>query len=285
MCESTCDREIEAQLERFEDRSDSALPAPNGKKRNQGNAPRFDLRLRQFLFEFGEDAGSVPVVLRASTTGSIAPTRDFDVRLRTVADSARSSDYAPLDETLTFSASDFALQDGRYVLTLSTTLSILDDSRVERSEVLRLEMDLDALPEHVQAPDDSNAPAGAWVEIQDNAAATVGFAEAELEVEEGDAVLVEIVLDTVVKYSFTLNLMMIAHSATEGVDYEFDTIAVEFNPYVNRSAITVRTLEDTLDEDDESFELRLVAASEDLNIGISSRQAFVAIRDDDEPLP
>ena len=69
------------------------------------------------------------------------------------------------------------------------------------------------------------------------------------------------------------------------VDYEFDTIAVEFVSYVNRSTIAVRTLEDTLDEDDERFELRLVAASEDLNISISPHQAFVTIRDDDEPLP
>ena len=39
-----CDREIEAQLERFEDRSDGGPPAPNGKKPHQGNAPRFDVR-------------------------------------------------------------------------------------------------------------------------------------------------------------------------------------------------------------------------------------------------
>ena len=39
-----CDREIEAQLERFEDHSDGEPPAPNGKKRNQGNAPRFDVQ-------------------------------------------------------------------------------------------------------------------------------------------------------------------------------------------------------------------------------------------------
>ena len=39
-----CDREIEAQLERFEDRSDGEPPAPNGKKRNQKNAPRFDVQ-------------------------------------------------------------------------------------------------------------------------------------------------------------------------------------------------------------------------------------------------
>ena len=37
-----CDREIEAQLERFEDHSDGEPPAANGKKRNQKNAPRFD---------------------------------------------------------------------------------------------------------------------------------------------------------------------------------------------------------------------------------------------------
>ena len=39
-----CDRKIEAQLERFEDRSDGEPPAPNGKKRNQKNAPRFDVQ-------------------------------------------------------------------------------------------------------------------------------------------------------------------------------------------------------------------------------------------------
>ena len=48
MCESTCDREIEAQPERFEDRSDGGSPAYNGKKRNQGNAPPFDIRTHLF---------------------------------------------------------------------------------------------------------------------------------------------------------------------------------------------------------------------------------------------
>ena len=38
-----CDREIEAQLGQFEDRSDGAPPA-NGNQRSQGNAPRFDVR-------------------------------------------------------------------------------------------------------------------------------------------------------------------------------------------------------------------------------------------------
>ena len=43
-----CDREIEAQLERFEDLSDGESSAPDGKKRGQGNAPRFDIRTHLF---------------------------------------------------------------------------------------------------------------------------------------------------------------------------------------------------------------------------------------------
>ncbi len=39
-----CDREIEAQLERFEDVSDGGSPDGNGRRRSQGNAPRFDIR-------------------------------------------------------------------------------------------------------------------------------------------------------------------------------------------------------------------------------------------------
>ena len=38
-----CDREIEKQLEQFEDRGDGIPPGEVG-KRSQGNAPRFDLR-------------------------------------------------------------------------------------------------------------------------------------------------------------------------------------------------------------------------------------------------
>ena len=43
-----CDWEIEAQLEGFEDRSDGESSAPDGKKRGQGNAPRFDIRTHLF---------------------------------------------------------------------------------------------------------------------------------------------------------------------------------------------------------------------------------------------
>ena len=39
-----CDWEIEAQLERFEDVTDGGSPDGNGRRRSQGNAPRFDIR-------------------------------------------------------------------------------------------------------------------------------------------------------------------------------------------------------------------------------------------------
>jgi len=44
-----CDSEIEAQLGRFEDRSDGGVPSDKpGRKRHQGNAPRFDVRSRLY---------------------------------------------------------------------------------------------------------------------------------------------------------------------------------------------------------------------------------------------
>ena len=43
-----CDHEIEAQLERFEDRSDGEPPEANGKKRNQKNAPSFSIRTQLY---------------------------------------------------------------------------------------------------------------------------------------------------------------------------------------------------------------------------------------------
>ncbi len=43
-----CDREIEAPMERFEDRSGGGSPANNGRWHSQGNAPRCDVRTRLY---------------------------------------------------------------------------------------------------------------------------------------------------------------------------------------------------------------------------------------------
>ncbi len=43
-----CDREIEAPMERFEDRSGGGSPANNGRWHSQGNAPRCDVRTHQY---------------------------------------------------------------------------------------------------------------------------------------------------------------------------------------------------------------------------------------------
>ena len=49
-----CDREIEAHLERFEDQSDGGPPASNGRRRSQGNAPRFDIRTHLYRMTGGD---------------------------------------------------------------------------------------------------------------------------------------------------------------------------------------------------------------------------------------
>ena len=51
-----CDRQIEALLEQFEDRSDGGSPATEfGRKRSQGNAPRFDIRRHLYRMTGGSD--------------------------------------------------------------------------------------------------------------------------------------------------------------------------------------------------------------------------------------
>ena len=70
-----CDWEIEAQLERFEDLSDGESSAPDGKKRGQGNAPRFDIRTHLFRMT-GVDLTRIDGVDGFSTrpiTSSIQP--------------------------------------------------------------------------------------------------------------------------------------------------------------------------------------------------------------------
>ncbi len=54
-----CDQEIEAQLERFEDCSDGGSPGDNGRRRSQGNAPRFDVRTHLYRMT-GVDLTRIP---------------------------------------------------------------------------------------------------------------------------------------------------------------------------------------------------------------------------------
>ena len=54
-----CDGEIEAQLERFEDRSDGGSPGDNGRRQRQGNAPRFDVRTHLYRMT-GVDLTRIP---------------------------------------------------------------------------------------------------------------------------------------------------------------------------------------------------------------------------------
>ena len=90
-----CDQEIEAQLDRFEDRSDGGVPSDGpGKKRHQGNAPRFDVRSHQYqmtgvdltsidgvdaytalkvVSEVGVDMGRWPTVKRFASWLGLSP--------------------------------------------------------------------------------------------------------------------------------------------------------------------------------------------------------------------
>ena len=93
-----------------------------------------------------EDDGTLTITLKAETAGAIAPTRDFDVRLRVVdtPDSSASSetgDIKPFDKTYTFTATDFTLASGQYSHTVSKALEIIDDDTVEKIKKLFVGID------------------------------------------------------------------------------------------------------------------------------------------------
>ena len=96
-----CDREIEARLEQFEDRSDGEPPAPNGKKRNQKNAPRFDVQSQLYrmtgadltridgvdgftalkvISEIGADMTKWPSTKTCSACGTVRPNMGLSER-------------------------------------------------------------------------------------------------------------------------------------------------------------------------------------------------------------
>ena len=224
----------------------------------------------------------MPVILQARTTGTVAPTENFNVRLYTEHDTTEAGDYLPLNETLTFRATDFVLENGRYVRTLSTTLEIIDDPNEDKIEVFRLKMDVDALPEHVQVPAYPTAPPGAWlIDITDNDDSIVGFTITKMEVEEGEELAVMVAVDTVVEYPFTMVFTSGDGTAQHTSDYTSVSTIIDFAAFQREKTFRIQTADDTLDEEDETFHLYLVDNGLDASMHISPTQALVTILDDE----
>ena len=137
-----------------------------------------------------EDFGTVRIGLRAETNG-VRPTEDFTVTLDAVDRTAvAGGEYEWPSPAYTFRAADFVVEEGRYVLTVSNDLEIVDDQVVERVKFLELKIDGTTLPPYVTA---SAAVEELVVEIRDDDRASVRFVD--IVMNEGEEFEGRLVLD------------------------------------------------------------------------------------------
>ena len=256
------------------------------------------------FLQVDEDDGTVTITLKAETAGTVAPTRDFDVRLRVVdtPDSSASSetgDIKPFDKTYTFAASDFTLASGQYSHTVSKDLEIIDDDTVEKPEKVFVGIDGDTLARHVTPAND------ALILIDDADTATTRFAQTSYEVDEGENIDLPITVDAPIGFPFPLvvatveltdigpntvpadqrdafraELARATRFALDNEDYFSQVTVVEIEAF-GTGGFTVRTIEDAIDEGTETLLVTMTGIGLDEDIIIFPKYAFIHIVDDD----
>ena len=235
-----------------------------------------------YLATFPEGGGPVEIGLRAETEGAAPPAKDFVVTFNTVDQSAKEGmDFVAPTLTLTyaFDATDFVLQNGRYVLEVSKDIEIVDDEVVEPLEYFDLIVDVDALPDHVTIP--ANRVAGG-IEIEDNDTLTVSVDDAQAE--EGEDIVATVTADGVAELPYTVVVVLPEVEATPTVDYVHGQIVVNFAAGDTEKTLRVETIEDDIVEPDETFQVKMILHNFHGAIGFEQEpHAILTILDDDEP--
>ena len=253
-----------------------------------------------------EEDGAFSVVVRATTEGATAPTRDIVVRVHAVhtassTASAENGDFKPFDHTYTFAAGDFVLESGRYALSRSQDLELIDDATVEKDLQFHLQVDVPTETRHVTTPKNM------LVVIHDRDTALVGFSADNYQVDEGEALRVKVVTSAPVDFPFALvastavfaqantgNIPANQHEAYHARLAQAEAGAVPHADFVEltdvietlayqESEFVIQTVEDAVDEDDEGLVLLLVRNGPEERLPIAPAYAFVTIIDDDSP--
>ena len=109
---------------------------------------------------------------------------------------------------------------------------------------------------------------------------TIGDASAE----EGDDLTFTVTLDKAVAGGFTATPSFIDGTATEGADYTANTAAIGFAGTAGETrTFTVATIDDTEDEDDETFRVRLSVSGTSATVRLASRATGTILDDDETP--
>ena len=207
---------------------------------------------------------------------SEAASEDVTLTLTVVGGSAvESVDYEPLLLPVVIRAG---------VLELTVSIRTIDDELNEETETLVLELSVLSGPAvtgavdrvTVSIVDDDEAP-----ELPEVVVVTATLRVSELSVSEGDTATLNIELSEAASEDVTLTLTVVGGIAVESVDYELLLLPVVIRAGVLELTVSIRTIEDELNEETETLVLELSVLSGPAVTGAVDR-VTVTITDDDE---
>ena len=207
---------------------------------------------------------------------SEAASEDVTLTLTVVGGSAvESVDYEPLLVPVVIRAG---------VLELTVSIRTIEDDLTEATETLVLELSVLSGPAvtgavdrvTVTITDDDEAP-----ELPEVVVVTATLRVSELSVSEGDTTTLNIELSEAASEDVTLTLTVVGGSAVESVDYEPLLVPVVIRAGVLELTVSIRTIEDELNEETETLVLELSVLSGPAVTGAVDR-VTVSIVDDDE---
>ena len=229
-----------------------------------------------------EDYGDLRVGLR--TEANVQPTEDFEVTLNIVdKGTVAGSDYRWPSSTYAFSAAGFMLDGGRYVLTVSNDLEVIDDEIVEMDQAVGLEIDDTALPSYVTAGGAFAAEGGYSLVILNDDEATVSMVD--IVMNEGEQAEARLLMSHQVEFAFGVTLVILDNQSHQSLD-EFEDIVftATFESLAREATFTVESKDNSRFEPDQTFEVNLVQdASDSIILDEDPRPTITVIDDDNAP--
>ena len=205
----------------------------------------------------------------------------FPVRLSAPSPVALYADYATADDTAR-AASDYTTAVGRVTISPNTTLNrdvkvaILNDTRDEPDQEFTVYLAADPFSTQVKVSD----PEAVCTIRDDDIAPTISLANVTVREDARKAVFT-VSLSAFSEKSITVKYATANGSAVAGKDYAAQTGTLTFAAGIKRQTIAVPIVNDTLDESDETFQVKLASPK---NATIMRAVATGKIVDDD-PTP
>ena len=226
-----------------------------------------------------EDYGDLRIGLRAEA--NVQPTEDFEVTLNLVdVSTIVGSDYRWPSSTFAFSAAGFMLDGGRYVLTVSNDLEVIDEDIVEMDQQAVLEIDDTTLPSYVTAGGGFAGHDGHALTILDDDEATVSMMD--IVMNEGEQAEARLLVSHQVEFVFHVTLLILDNQSHQSPDeFEKDLLTVNFESLAREATFTVESKDNSRFEPDQTFEVELIYQDTDSILLDEDPRPTITVREDD----